>query len=479
MISNRRPNVLVMMADQLRRDWLGYNGAVEVSTPNIDELARKSMNFKNAICNSPLCAPSRISLATSQYPYHTGVFDNRRVCPPKVATYYQLLRREGYRVGIVGKSDLHKPVHRYGKDGYNTFMSHYGFSDSIEMEGKMIAAQTSPSAAELLDAGRFEEVFSSTPNLDTTVGPYQSYLRELGLLESFVTDYRVRIHDEPIWHAAPSILPLPAYQDWYIGQRAKELLQEFSGRNDPWHLFVSFVGPHDPWDAPAEFWNRYEDARFAMSVPMPAEGKPSWLLNRKRTETEGMSTRDLQKVKTGYAAMITLIDSAIGEIIGALREHESSGDTIVVFLADHGEFMGDFGLLGKTAMYEPALRVPLLISAPKLHTHGVSRGLAELVDLYPTILDLCDVRYDASAIDGKSLVNLLADGSQSHKHLQYAELFNCRMIFDGRYKYIENYNDIDELYDLVEDPSETRNIAAMNTRKASELRAAMNRLTRQ
>jgi arylsulfatase A-like enzyme len=473
-----KPNVLMIMADQLNQDWLGFNGDNIVKTPHLDKLAEESINFINTACNCPRCAPSRASIALSQYPYRTGVLDNSRNCPLSPKTYYEILRENGYNVGLVGKLDLHKPEHYYGQDGMNPMLFKYGFSSGMETEGKMNAAMLSKEEPELREAGRIEEIKNIEVDNDSLVGPYQNYLKQKNLLSQFVEDYKKRLYEKPVWYANNSALSSQDYHDSYIGQKAADYLHNVDP-NNPWHLFVSFVGPHDPWDAPEEYYNWYKNVDFPENLKLPKEGKPQWIMERSRHQSEGISTHDLQEVKRNYAGMISLIDAEIGRIISALEETNSLENTVIIFLADHGEFLGDFGLFEKSAMYEAALRVPLLISVPFFKNRGKNHDLVELVDLYPTILDICNLSYDSDRIDGKSLIGILKGKEEPiHKKYQYSEIYNCRMISDGRFKYIENYNDVHELYDLVEDPDEKKNINLKNEEKSLELRYAIKCLTR-
>ena len=134
-----RPNILFIMADQFRADWLGCAG-FPISTPQIDRIAARGTRFTRASCVCPLCTPSRAALATGRYPHNTGVQVHDASLPLDAVTYYQLLRRNGYRVAAVGKTDLHKNRHEYGERGDLPFMYHMGFTDLCETEGKMNAA---------------------------------------------------------------------------------------------------------------------------------------------------------------------------------------------------------------------------------------------------------------------------------------------------------------------------------------------------
>ncbi|SDD04085.1 choline-sulfatase [Paenibacillus sp. UNCCL117] len=442
------PNILMIMMDQFRADWLSCAGTDFVQTPNIDRIAARGIRFEKASCNSPVCGPSRCSLAAGLYPHRLGNLENFVNYPEDQPTYYQELRKAGYRVGIVGKSDLHKGDHNYGLNGDIPFMYHLGFTDPHETEGKMNAAFRRNALMN----------FELDPDKDSHIaGPYQSYLREQGLLTAFVEDYRKRFTEWKYYNAWPSPLPAEHFHDSYIGRKSCEFLERASGET-PWHLFVSFVGPHDPWDAPAEYVDAFPKKTFPASIQDDLAGKPEWVKNKVKKQTGGMSEQELNKVKRHYGAAIQLIDDWVGHILDTLERKGLSDQTVIIFCADHGEMMGDHGLFQKSTMYEGALRIPLIIADPRESNRGESQALVELVDLHPTILELAGVEYRPGRLDGRSIVPLLKSEAAEHKALQLSELTHTRMVFDGRYKLIENHNDGNELYDLQEDPHELTNL---------------------
>ncbi|WP_248926063.1 sulfatase [Paenibacillus hamazuiensis] len=458
-----QPNILLIMVDQFRFDWMSCAGTDFVDTPYIDRIAARGIRFPRAACNSPVCGPSRCSLAAGVYPHRVGNLENFVNYPSERATYYQALRRAGYRVAIVGKSDLHKGDHFYGMDGDLPFMYHLGFTDPHETEGKMNAA---------FRRNRLMS-FDLDPGDDSHIaGPYQRYLRDRGLLTAFTEDYRRRFADWKFWNAWPSPLPAEHFHDSYIGRKSCEFLERVPAES-PWHLFVSFVGPHDPWDAPAEYVDAFANKTFPASIGDDLDKKPEWIRKKSKKHSAGMSADDLNNVKRHYGAAIKLIDDWVGQILDNLERKGLSDNTVVIFCADHGEMMGDHGLFQKSTMYEGALRIPLIIADPREARAGTSDSLAELMDLHPTILELAGIEYSQSRLDARSLVPQLKRGTEPHKAFQFSELNNTRMIFDGRYKFIENHNDINELYDLQEDSHELVNIIEEHPGLAQRLMGEM------
>jgi arylsulfatase A-like enzyme len=291
-----------------------------------------------------------------------------------------------------------------------------------------------------------------------TAGPYQAYLQERGLLDDFVQDMKQREREQPVWHAAGTPLPAEHFHDSYIGQKACDYLRKVTDES-PWHLFVSFVGPHDPWDAPAEYAKKYADTTFTAAIPPAGEGKPEWVRRKANIQSAGMSPDDLAQVKQHYSGAVELIDEWIGRMLDIVEQRGLLEQTAIVFCADHGEMLGDHGLFQKSVMYEAALRVPLIVSVPGMSQPmgKTSNALVELIDIHPTLLDLAGVEYLREPLDAKSLMPLIKDTTEQHKRYQISILDHCRMITDGEYKLIENANEGNELYRLEEDPSEQVN----------------------
>lgn len=338
-------------------------------------------------------------------------------------------------------------------------MYQLGFTDPHETEGKMNAAFRRNGLMS----------FDIKPDQDDHIaGSFQSYLRDQGRLSDFVEDYRKRFAEWKYYHAWPSPLPAEHFHDSYIGRKSCEFLEQVSGEA-PWHLFVSFVGPHDPWDAPASYVDAFPDQTFPPSIEDDHANKPEWIKKKAKKHTAGMTESELHQVKRHYGAAIKLIDDWVGNILDTLEQKGLSDQTVIIFCADHGEMMGDHGLFQKSTMYEGALRIPLIIADPRATKVETSSALAELMDLHPTILDFAGVEYKKSSLDGVSLVPLLKGEAVQHKPFQFSELTNTRMIFDGRYKLIQNHNDIDELYDLQEDPHELMNIIRENAALSQQL----------
>lgn len=443
-MTEKRLNILMIMADQFRLTTLDGMGD-KIPTPNIKRIMDKGLVFTQSCCACPLCTPSRAALATGKYPSRCGVPVHDAVLPPEQATYYQALRRAGYRVGMAGKSDLHKADQYCGK-GDMPSMYHYGFTDPFETEGKMNSAWF-----------KRGEDGAIRPN-----GPYQHYLveRDPARLEALNADYKSYMREKRRFYAEPSVLPDEDFLDNFIGRAACDWLERVED-DVPWHYFVSFAGPHNPWDPPRENYEHFKDARLPPPIADDFTGKPAWVKQRAAQETGGMTAQQALNVRRCYAASVEVVDQWVGQLLDILERRGLKDNTVVIFCADHGEMLGDHGLLEKKVMYEASVRVPLVISAPWMTSRTDSDALAQLMDLAPTCLDLAGASWDEREMDARSLLPLLRgeNGEEAQPHeVQISELLNSLMIYDGRYKWIRNWNDTDELYDLRSDPQELHNI---------------------
>lgn len=437
---DKRPNILMIMADQFRNTTLQGMGD-EIATPSLARLMEHSTVFTQACCACPLCTPSRASLATGKYPHRCGVPVHDAVLPPDMPTYYQALRKSGYRVGVAGKTDLHKADRYCGPEGNLPSMYHYGFTDPFEVEGKMNCAR----------------LVNREDGVVKPMGPYQRYLLEKDLLEPIHQDYQKRFRSLPKYYANPSVLPAEDFQDNFIGRAACAWLEQV-GDDVPWHYFVSFAGPHDPWDPPLENYRRFQGQVFPDAIPFQPDGKPRWVRERAEKTTVGMTDADVQNVRRSYAGAVSVIDDWVGRFLDILDRRGLGRNTVVIFCADHGEQLLDHGLVDKLVMYEGALRVPLVVHTPGQTQRRDSDALVQLMDLAPTCLELAGLTYDQEDMDARSLLPMLRGDTAPVHEVQISELINCMAIYDGRYKWIRNWNDADELYDLAEDPQELHNL---------------------
>ncbi len=422
----RRPNILFIMADQHRFDYLGSAGAPFVRTPNLDRLAARGVRFANCFTNSPVCAPARIGLATGIDPMRSGALDNESFLRPEAVTYYMRLRDHGYRVGCVGKLDLAKPDTYNGRHGDRPCVFRWGFTHPEEVEGK-----------------------EHSLKYPQPKGPYGFWLQEKGLYEAY--------HRERVSHkgfaklCCPSELPTETFLDCYQGRRAVEWIRRVP-EDFPWHYFVSFSGPHSPHDPPKEYFARFAEAAMPEAVAPPEPGAAPC---RRAHRLEGAFLAD---VRRAYCAYITLIDEWVGRILEALEARGMAENTWVFYSADHGEMLGDLGLFGKSVPYEPSMHVPLLAAGPGSARGAVCRAMVEMSDLNPTICRLAGLPAQPG-IDARSFHECLADPDAPHRSEIVSALRRWRCIRTARHKLVHNWNAASEFYDLEDDPGERHNLA--------------------
>jgi choline-sulfatase len=384
--------------------------------------------------------------------HRVAPLDNASYLSQRMPTYYQRLRDYGYRVGCIGKLDLGKPDQYNGRYGDRPAVFGWGFTHPEEIEGKMHAART------------------GQPR-----GPYGYFLQERDLLQAFHEDYVdrfIRLSGSggafytSEWAergCGDSVLPTDAFADTYIGQRAVNWIDTIPA-DFPWHCFVSFVGPHDPYDPPTDFAERYRQADMPTPIPYNPADKPKWVQERALLR----DPKRVRAVRRQYCALIELIDDQIGQIIAALERRGMLDNTIIIYASDHGEMMADHGLYQKSFAYEASLRVPLLMAGPGIEAGRVSDTLLELIDLNPTICDLAGIP-PLENTDALSLQPLLQGQTDTHRTDTVSSMHNFRCLRTQTHKFIESYNDLNELYDLTQDPHEQHNLIDEQPTLAKEM----------
>ena len=461
------PNFLLIVTDQQRADWVGYERPGVVDTPNLDALAAGGARFARAYCTAPVCGPSRISLATGNLARRSGAINNWSRLPLTASTYYQRLRALGYRVGFTGKIDLFRGgFSRQPIDDPLARLHAAGFTDPRPIE----SAKTPAWSDAVIERRR----------ASGELGPYSRYLDGLGLLEVLCEHGRQwasgAVEGElsqwmesgerwALWKDGivppafydDSVLPTEHCLDSFVGRSAVAMLEEYLGRDTPWHLQVNFPSPHTPFHPPREYGERYRTRRMPPAIVDDLAGKPSW--QQRRFDGEGWTpAEEVARVRRQYSATIELLDDWLGRFVELLRSHGRLDDTLIVFTSDHGEMLGDRGYFMKCCFYEQAVRVPLVMRGPHVTSGLVSDALVELHDVAPTFLELAGTAF-ADPVDAVSLVPVLSGSRAHHRDSVVSEYYFGRMARDERWKFVFNDNDLPELYDLEEDPDELANVA--------------------
>jgi len=427
-VAKQTPNILFLLPDQHRPDWLGVNPDLPLRTPNIDRLCGRGVRFTNAFTSSPLCAPARACLASGLDYGRCRVPSNRENYPLDLPTYYQRLRDAGYRVAGVGKFDLHKDLTSgaknlaWGLDGSRS-LKDWGFTEGIDNEGKIDGSSS------YRQAGRPK-------------GPYLNYLQSMGLADAYAGE-----HAESGKHKGAYVTSLPeeAYCDNWLSENGLRFLRGFP-KDSSWHLVVNFTGPHSPWDVTRRMHEAWKDVSF----PPPA-------LN----DQERFSGEDHERCRRHYAAMIENIDRQVGRFIDLVKERGEIDNTLIVYASDHGEMLGDHNRWGKGTFYTPASGIPLVVSGPGVLQAETSDALVSLHDLNLTFLDYAGTP-PLPETDSKSLRGLLEGRTKSHREFVASALGDWRMVFDGRHKLVTRRDAPPLLFDVEGDPLEEHDVADAN-----------------
>ena len=417
-----RPNILILMVDQLNGTLFPDGPAEWLHAPNLKKLAERSARFRNAYTASPLCAPARASFMSGQLPRRTRVYDNAAEFCSDIPTYAHHLRRAGYQTTLSGKMHFVGPDQMHGFEERLTtdiYPADFGWTPDYRKPG--------------------ERIDWWYHNMGSVTGA--------GVAE--ITN-QLEYDDEVAYEACRKLYDLAR------GHDAR-----------PWCLTVSFTHPHDPYVARKKYWDLYEDcahlkpevAPFTYDQMDPHSQRlyhASDMANFEITET------DVERSRRAYFANISYIDDKIGEILEVLETTRQ--EAIIVFVSDHGDMLGERGAWFKMSFFEGSARVPLMVAAD-----GVEAGLYEepvsTLDVLPTVCDLAKI--DLTEVmpwtDGISLVPLATgQGREEPVRIEYAaEGSYAPLVSLRRGKYKANFCalDPDQLFDLQADPHELNNLA--------------------
>ncbi len=429
-----RPNILLIMCDQLRADALGCTGNW-VKTPHIDRIAADGIKFTNCVTNSPVCLPARISMATGRYPHNTGVWDN---CPYELPegtpTWMAAIRDSGYRTSVFGKTALHRGGPDLRKFEYK--LHSYGLDDVDEIRG--------PHAS-----------------VDVICHMTERW-KLLGLLDAFREDMKERGGKNRTL-VRPSALPLAEYYDVYVGQRAKDYLHNYN-RAEPWFCWVSFAGPHEPWDTPEPYASRYRPQDMPDPLPRPSVPRrgPTGELDRRFAESPSGGIRNAKELRASYAGKVSLIDDQVGQILTEIETRGESDRTVILFTSDHGEMNGDYDLIHKSNFLNPAVRVPFIISTPEIRKSSrsgtASASPVEWFDAGPTLAEVAGAKLDYPQF-ARSIVPSLQNSQTEHRSFGLSELLQEVMYLDRNWKLMLNRKrEAYRLFDMKNDPDEMNDL---------------------
>jgi choline-sulfatase len=421
----KRPNILLLMVDQLNGIFFPDGPADFLHAPNLRALAAGSVRFTDCYTASPLCAPGRASFMSGQLPSRTGVYDNAAEFSSTIPTFAHHLRRAGYRTCLSGKMHFVGPDQMHGFEERLTtdiYPADFGWTPDYRKPG--------------------ERIDWWYHNLGSVTGA--------GVAE-ITNQYE---YDDDVAH------------------RTKERIYDLSRGADerPWCLTASFTHPHDPYVARRRYWDLYEGCERLQPQVAPLDFSAHDAHSRRILESCDhrafeIDAGHVERARRGYFANISYLDDKIGEILAVLRDSRQDDDTIVIFTSDHGDMLGERGLWFKMHFLEGAARVPLTIRAPGLAATSV-REPVSTIDLVPTLAQLCgiDISRIAPWTQGESLLPVAAGARRTQpvamEYAAEASIAPMVALRDGRHKFIHCQADPPLLFDLEADPLELTNLAA-------------------
>lgn len=499
----RRPNILLVLTDQQRADHVGYAGNPVVHTPNIDSLATNGSWFNSFYVASPTCMSNRASLMTGRMPSQHGVRYNGVPLDYDYVTFVELLRAAGYRTALVGKS------HLQGMQASPSMVPRKAADASLLPPPEMLAeARKSYPRRELynVEVGErwlandampevplpyygFESVEFALGHGDEVTGHYESWLRDRApeqvARRGAKNAKRQGVSGHPQIYE-PSV-DEAHYPTRYICERTCNWLKEHARQGDsrPFFLQCSFPDPHHPFTPPGRYWDMYSPEAIdpGPSFRNPARNAVPPMTRLWREFEQGMLSKrwtypfvanDLQarEMIAKTYGQITFIDDAIGDILATLEATGLSKNTIVCFMSDHGDYLGDHGLMLKGPMhYQSLIRTPFVWCDPDPSlARGRIDALASTVDFASTVLDRVGIA-PFHGIHGRSLLPVLRGERQSIRnsilveqttqfaYLGFDDVVMVHSLFDGRWRLsVWEGCEWGELYDLSSDPLEAKNL---------------------
>jgi choline-sulfatase len=415
-------NLLFILSDEHNPRVLGCTGYPMIRTPNLDRLAAKGVRYSNSYCNSPICVPSRASLATGRYVHRIRFWDNAIPYDGSVPSWHHRLREAGHEVTSIGK------LHFRSAEDDNGFSQEIMPLHVVDGTGDPLGWLRDPlpvrkAALRLAnDAGRGNST-------------YQDY-------------------DDKITAAAI---------DWL-----KTRASEPAGK--PWVLFVSLVCPHFPLIARPQWYDLYPEAEMPLpALYDPAERAPDHpyiaALRECQIYDQAFDAVKLRRALAAYFGLVSFVDDNVGKLIDALAATGLADHTRVLYSSDHGDNLGTRRLWGKSTMYEEAAGVPLILAGPEVPEGLICHEPAALVDCFPTIVECVGAspHPDDRDLPGASLFGL-AHGTMLQRTIlsEYhaaGAVTGAFMIRKGPFKYVYYVGMTPQLFDLGADPQETRDLA--------------------
>lgn len=493
-----RPNVILIVTDQQRADHLGCFGNQIVATPNIDGLAANGVAHDNCFVATPICMPNRASLMTMRMPSLHGVRHNGIPLSMEAPTFPEVLAAAGYRTALIGKSHLQnmedKPpvLSRSLPPGAKVVPglaeAHREDLSAPRYRQESPGAWRDPDHRVSTPFYGFDHVELCDEHGDRCYGDYGRWLARTAPGADMQRGPEGALTDEEIVapQAWKTSLPEEQYPTSWVGARCEAFLEDQAKRQagQPFFLMCSFPDPHHPFTPPGRYWGMYHprDIDLPVSFHHPEKDMPpplAWLHAERRAGKAPRNKHRVFSVSESEArqaisltyGMITMIDDTVGRILKTLKATGLAENTVVIFTSDHGDFMGDHGLLLKGPLhYRPLIRVPLIWYDPAHAGRARNDALASTLDIGASILRRCGLAppngsqghvlsgvFDSA--DGPPRKALIIEDESQRAFLGFSQPVRLRSLIAGNWRlslYLEGEHG--ELYDLATDPHEMRNL---------------------
>ena len=415
-----RPNILILMADQLNPAFLPVYGHRLVRAPNITALAARGAVFDNAYCNSPLCSPSRGVFMTGRLPSQTGIYDNAAEFRADIPTFAHYLRAGGYRTILSGKMHFCGPDQMHGFEERLTtdiYPADYGWTPDWDHPG---------------ERPQWYHNMSSVTQAGTCIRTNQ-----------------IDFDEEVVFSTERALFDLARGSD-----------------KRPFCLVASLTHPHDPYAITQKYWDLYKHADIDMPRVKTAPDDPHTARLRHvcAMDAQPLSENDIRSARHAYYGEISYVDDNVGRITAALNASGFGGSTIILICSDHGEMLGERGIWYKMNFFEGGARVPLIVTGAGISARRIPQAVS-LADILPTLVELSGGDLSArlaAPIDGRSLVPHFSGGGHDEalgEYLAEGAVSPMVMVRRAKHKFIHAPGDPDQLYDLSRDPDELANLA--------------------